>query len=69
MTQAEKSSRSWPGERGGYRRRHANKTSARRVRPIYYLTGPAAMVTALRTFLSSVAVGSGDLKTEECGGY
>jgi ferredoxin-NADP reductase len=37
--------------------------------PIYYLTGPAVMVTTMRTVLSSVGVDSDDLKTEEFSGY
>lgn len=37
--------------------------------PIYYLSGPAGMVTAMRGLLNSAGVDDDDIRTEEFTGY
>ncbi|MCM3661511.1 FAD-dependent oxidoreductase [Georgenia satyanarayanai] len=69
MTRPETSEHSWDGETG-----HVDKAMLSRyiddvAAPIYYLSGPATMVTAMRTVLNDVGVDADDLRTEEFTGY
>jgi ferredoxin-NADP reductase len=69
MTQPEKSLRSWNGETGridqAMLERHVEDLTA----PIYYLCGPAGMVTAMRGVLNGAGVDDDDIRTEEFTGY
>jgi ferredoxin-NADP reductase len=69
MTEMEGSQRPWTGERGvidrGMLLRHLSDLQG----PIYYLAGPPAMVTAMRSMLVSAAIDEDDIRTEEFSGY
>ena len=59
----------WQGERG-----HIDATMLKRHIvdldvPIYYLTGPAGMVRAMRQLLVDMDVNENTIRTEECKGY
>lgn len=59
----------WPGERGyidaHMLRRHVSDLRA----PKYYLSGPAAMVGAMRKMLIEAGIDEDNIKTEEFSGY
>ncbi len=59
----------WQGERGhidaSMLKRHLNSLGG----PVYYLTGPPAMVHGLRTMLIGAGVDEDDIRTEEFTGY
>lgn len=69
MTAMEQSKLGWDGERGyidsAMLSRHAPAGSM----PIYYLAGPPAMVTAMRSTLASAGVSGDDIRFEEFAGY
>jgi ferredoxin-NADP reductase len=69
MTGMERSKRPWPGERGCLDRamlvKYLNDVNG----PIYYLAGPPAMVTAMRTMLIDTKVDEDDIRSEEFAGY
>ncbi|WP_207345074.1 FAD-dependent oxidoreductase [Arthrobacter sp. E3] len=69
MTEPEKSRHGWTGETGYVDKemiaRHVEDLSA----PIYYLCGPAGMVTAMRSLLNGAGVDDDDIRTEEFTGY
>ena len=69
MTEPEKSRHGWTGETGyidqAMLARHIEGLAA----PIYYLCGPAGMVTAMRSLLNSAGVDDDDIRTEEFTGY
>ena len=60
---------SWAGERGyidaAMLKRHINNLT----KPIYYLSGPAAMVAAMRHMLVEAGVNEDNIRTEEFTGY
>ncbi|NYG17199.1 FAD-dependent oxidoreductase [Arthrobacter psychrochitiniphilus] len=66
---AGKSRHGWTGETGyvdaAMLARHIQDLSA----PIYYLCGPARMVTAMRSLLNGAGVDDDDIRTEEFTGY
>jgi len=69
MTRPETSRRAWEGETG-----HVDKAMLSRQledlnAPIYYLSGPAAMVKAMRGMLNAADVDDDDIRTEEFTGY
>jgi hypothetical protein len=45
------------------------KHLANAANPVYYLTGPGRMVSAMRELLNSLGVNDDDIKTEEFTGY
>jgi ferredoxin-NADP reductase len=69
MTEMEGSRRPWIGERGLIDRGMLLRHIADLRGPIYYLAGPPAMVTAMRSMLVSAAVDEDDIRTEEFSGY
>ncbi len=69
MTQPEKSKLPWSGETGHI----TSDMIARHVKhsehAIYYITGPAGMVSGLHTMLNASAVDDDDIRLEEFSGY
>jgi ferredoxin-NADP reductase len=69
MTDMEKSSRSWSGERGVITRAMLDKYLNGAVSPVYYITGPPAMVKAMHTMLVDSGVDDDNIRVEEFAGY
>lgn len=69
MSEMEKSSRSWSGEKGYITKDMVAKYVPDVKTPIYYLSGPANMVVAMRTMLTEIGVNNDNIKTEEFSGY
>lgn len=69
MTEIEKSSRKWNGETGYITKSMLVKYIDDLTLPIYYVAGPAAMVTALRKTLNEAGVDDDNIRTEEFSGY
>ena len=69
MTEMERSSREWTGERAmvdaAFLARHLPEGTG----AVHYLAGPPAMVAALRTMLKGAGVADGDIRTDEFFGY
>lgn len=69
MTDMEKSTMDWKGERGyidgDMLARHLPSLQG----PIYYTAGPPAMVAAMRQMLAAAGVDEDDIRTEEFAGY
>ena len=69
MTRPETSRIDWAGETG-----HVDQAMLARyvddlTAPIYYLSGPAGMVRAMRGVLNGAGVDDDDIRTEEFSGY
>lgn len=69
MTQMEKSSEKWSGETGYFTQAMLAKTITDFSRPIYYLSGPQAMVASIRRTLDECGVADDQIRTEEFSGY
>lgn len=69
MTKVEELRHPWHGETGYITREMLSKYLTGVVSAIYYITGPAAMVTGLRAVLNSAGVNDDDIRTEEFTGY
>ena len=69
MTEMEKSSRKWEGETGYITKPMLVKYIGDLTVPIFYLAGPAAMVTAMRKTLNEAGVDDDNIRTEEFSGY
>ncbi len=69
MTEPEKSQQSWAGETGFIDKTMIAKYVEDLTAPVYYLCGPAGMVTAMRTLLNGAGVDDDDIRTEEFTGY
>lgn len=69
MTQMDKSKRPWNGEVGYITADLLSKHISDLTVPIYYLSGPAAMVAAMRQTLNDAGVDDDNIKTEEFSGY
>jgi ferredoxin-NADP reductase len=69
MTEMEKSSRSWSGERGVITKAMLDKYLNGAVSPVYYITGPPAMVKAMHTMLVDSGVDDDNIRVEEFAGY
>jgi ferredoxin-NADP reductase len=69
MSEMKKSHRSWHGETGvidvKMLAKHLNEVGS----PIYYVTGPPAMVKATHTVLNGMRVDDDDIRIEEFAGY
>lgn len=69
MTQPEKGGQTWEGETGyidaAMLARHVQDIKA----PIYFVSGPATMVRAMRSVLTDVGISDDDMRTEEFTGY
>ena len=69
MTEIEKSSQKWVGETGYITKPMLVKYLGDLTLPIYYIAGPAAMVTAMRKTLNEAGVDDDNIRTEEFSGY
>jgi len=69
MTAMENSREKWTGERGVINEEMIRKYIKENDEPIFYLAGPAGMVSAMRTLLLSMKVSKDDIRTEEFSGY
>ncbi len=69
MTEPEKSRHAWTGETGYIDQAMLARHIEDLTTPIYYLCGPAGMVTAMRTLLNNAGVDDDDIRTEEFTGY
>ena len=69
MTEMEKSNRQWDGETGYINKAMLEKYIGDLTLPIYYVAGPASMVTALRKALNEAGVDDDNIRTEEFSGY
>ena len=69
MSEAEKSQRSWSGERGLINRPLLGRYLKGLRSPVYYITGPPAMVKAMHTMLSDAGVDDDNIRIEEFAGY
>jgi len=69
MTNMEKSSVSWDGEKGFITRDMIEKYVSNRTDALYYSAGPQPMVAAMRKILSEMGVSDDDIRTEEFTGY
>jgi len=59
----------WKGERGFFTKEMLQKYIDDLTLPIYYISGPAAMVTAIRKTLNEAGVDDDNIRTEEFSGY
>jgi ferredoxin-NADP reductase len=62
-------SQEWTGERGYITGDMVTRSLPSLQGPIYYLAGPPAMVTAMRSLCVAAGVDEDDIRTEEFGGY
>lgn len=69
MTQMEKSNLAWDGETGFINQAMLQKSIDDLTVPIYYLSGPRAMVQAMHDMLSKAGVNDDNIRTEEFSGY
>jgi len=69
MTKMQKSSRSWQGETGVIDKAMLARTIGDLTLPIYYVTGPPAMVNAMQKMLAEAGVKSANVRAEEFSGY
>lgn len=69
MTEVESSYTQWSGETGYITEAMLRKHLADLDRPIYYLTGPPEMVTAMRKLLTNAGVKEANIRAEEFSGY
>ena len=69
MTEMEKSGTKWDGETGYITKAMLEKHVGDLTLPIYYLAGPASMVTAMRKTLNEAGVDDDNIRTEEFSGY
>ena len=69
MTEMEKSGRKWDGETGYITKAMLEKYVGDLTFPIYYVAGPASMVTAMRKTLNEAGVDDDNMRTEEFSGY
>jgi ferredoxin-NADP reductase len=69
MTEMEKSSQKWVGETGYFTKPMLVEYIGDLTLPIYYIAGPAAMVTAMRKTLNEAEVDDDNIRTEEFSGY
>ncbi len=69
MTEMEKSGMKWNGETGYITKAMLEEHIGDLTSPIYYLAGPASMVTAMRKTLNEAGVDDDNIRTEEFSGY
>jgi len=69
MTEMENSGQDWDAETGLITKEMLSKYISDLTAPIYYLCGPAAMVTAMRKILNEAGVDDDNIRTEEFSGY
>ena len=69
MTNMEKSKAEWHGETGFFTKELLHKYIDDLAAPIYYISGPAAMVTSIRKSLNEAGINDDNIRTEEFSGY
>jgi ferredoxin-NADP reductase len=69
MTEMEKSSKAWTGETGYVTQAMLLKSVHDLSLPIFYISGPPAMVAAMRKILDDAGVKGDKIRTEEFAGY
>jgi len=69
MTEMDKSHRAWSGETGVIDREMLTRHLPSLDGPIFYVAGPADMVTAMRNMLAEAQVDEDDVRSEEFAGY
>ncbi len=69
MTEREKSRKPWSGETGFITKAMLMKSVNDLNLPIFYISGPRAMVAAMRTILDGAGVKDDKIRTEEFSGY
>jgi ferredoxin-NADP reductase len=69
MTEMERSEHSWEGERGLIDRQMLARYLKEVALPIYYVTGPPAMVKAMHAMLADAGVDDDNIRIEEFAGY
>jgi ferredoxin-NADP reductase len=69
MSEMEKAHRAWQGEKGVIDAPMLAKHLAGVSSPIYYITGPPAMVKAMHAMLKNTSVDDDNIRTEEFAGY
>ncbi|ARM33610.1 FAD-dependent oxidoreductase [Legionella longbeachae] len=69
MTAMEKSKQPWTGEKGFINREMLEKYIKDLTTPIYYISGPATMVAAMRKMLNEAEINDDNIRTEEFSGY
>ena len=69
MTEIERSTRKGDGETGYINKAMLEKHLGNPTLPIYYVAGPASMVTAMRKTLNEAGVDDDSIRTEEFSGY
>ena len=69
MTEMEKSSKTWSGETGYVTQAMLLKSVHDLSLPIFYISGPPAMVAAMRKILDDSGVKDDKIRTEEFAGY
>ena len=69
MTHLDGADASWKGQRGLINEEMIQKSVPHLVGPIYYLSGPPAMVEAMRRLLNKAGVDDDNIRSEEFAGY
>jgi ferredoxin-NADP reductase len=69
MTEMQKSSQSWTGERGAINSAMLEKYLKEVASPVYYITGPPEMVKAMHLMLTDSGVDDDNIRIEEFAGY
>lgn len=69
MTDMDKSKQDWKGETGFINKEMLAKYIKDLTKPIYYISGPAAMVAAMRKMLTEASIDDDNIRTEEFSGY
>lgn len=69
MTGLAKSARKWDGEANYIDKKMLAKHLSDPLTPVYYVTGPPAMVAAMRLMLNDAGVNDDDIRSEEFSGY
>lgn len=69
MTDMEGSDQKWKGEEGFFTKEMLQKYIVDLQKPIYYLSGPKTMVTAVRKTLNEAGIDDDNIGTEEFSGY
>jgi ferredoxin-NADP reductase len=69
MTEMETSDQKWEGETGFFTEDLLEKYIGDLSQPIYYISGPASMVTSIRKTLTEAGIDEDNIRTEEFAGY
>lgn len=69
MTSVSSTESDWTGERGFFTKEMLQKYIGDITEPIYYVSGPAHMVTSIRSTLNEAGVDDDNIRTEEFSGY